>query len=254
MKNDEYWEFSLKADIDKLDQINYIKERLKKPLKEARGVVTTICSQESVLLLVGVNMAYKLRIKGIICSLIANLVATIYKKEYITRKFNFVVKHDLMYKSFLKALISFDSDVDRQIIYNKLICFDNIVLQSFVDFKLKDLKQKWNELIMLANDNYMYLLSGGNFLELLKFLLSNLECKVDKVCVKKNQNGKYVFLFTNNYTSLNSFEFPKSAEDVVTSLIDLCPNKITIINQNDFSKEITDFLSELFGAKIEIIE
>ena len=63
---------------------------------------------------------------------------------------------------FLKALVVFDSETDKAIIYERLKFDSNLVVNSFINFKLYFLKRKWKELIDLANDNYIYLLLSND--------------------------------------------------------------------------------------------
>ncbi len=252
MERNEFWEFSLKVNISKTECLMYLKSKVEGMVKRAKGVITTIYSPTDVTLLIGVNLEQKMVLKPIVYSIITDIIVEEYKKDYITSKFDFGVKNDLMFQSFVRALVSFDSDIDKQIIYQKLTCYDNIVLQSFVDFRLKILKSKWNDLISLANDNYLYLLSGGNFLELMKFLLSNLECKVKNVKVVYSQG---IFKLYSGEKELKPLLFDSgSSQDMVMGLIGLCPEKISLCDSPVLDKNIVSFLYELFGTKLEIIK
>ena len=95
---------------------------------------------------------------------------------------------------------------------------------------------------MLANDNYLYLLSGGNFFELMKFLLSNLESKVDNLEVDLG-NGVFKLISSGKNIDLPFMADSKNQEDLVTSIVSLCPKKITIYNGKTLNAVVEDFLT-----------
>lgn len=253
MEQTNFWEFQLTASINKAKAIEYVKNKLKPLIKAQKGVVTTIYSNKEIRLLIGVLEAQKVLIKQPLISAITEIICTEYKCEYIKQNLNFSITNDLLFKSFLKGLVCFDSDIEKQIVYSKLIEFDNIVLESFFDFRLKFLKEKWQDLILLANDNYLYLLSGGNFFELMKFLLSNLDCKAEKIEVSF-ENDSFKVLSNGKELQLPHQTSSSSQEDLVTFLVSLSPKNITIYDGQFLSAEIKNFLCNLFENRIQIVK
>ena len=63
----------------------------------------------------------------------------------------------------------------------------------------------------------------------LKFLLSNLESKVDKLEVNLNE-GEFKLLSRGQALDLPFMTNNKSQDDLVTSIVSLCPKFITIYN------------------------
>lgn len=252
MEKNEYWEFSLKVEISKSMYLLYIKDCLSSAIKHSKGIITMVYSSQDLTLLIGLPLAQKNTIKPLLYSYIASFVVNIFKREYICSKFNFCVKQDIIYKSFIQSLVSFDEEIDKRIVFQKLLPYDKIVLDSFFNFRLKVLKQKWNDLISLANDNYLYLLSGGNFLELMKFMLSNIESKVSCVEVKFDNNGKFNLFSLGKKLELPIFIKNNNAEDVVVSLVSLSPKKIVINDSKFLTQEIRNFLYDIFENKVEI--
>lgn len=253
MENVEFWEFKLICDISKSASIEHIKNRLKTHLTDCNIITTTIYSKNNITLLIGCSNTQKMVIKKLLYSLIADVILNIYKAEYLKSQFNFQLKDDLLLKSFLKGLVCFDSDLEKEIIYSKLIKFDKINLESFINFRLRFLKNKWEDLVALANDNYLYLLSGGNFFELMKFLLSNLDCKVDKLEVNLNKE-EFNLLSSGKALELPFMANNKDQEDLVTSIVSLCPKYITIYNGKTLNADIESFLYKLFDNRLQIVK
>ncbi len=253
MENIDFWEFELTCDISKAPCIEYIKTKLKNLIKSQKGIITTIYSKSNITLLIGLNKAQKMEIKQFLYSCIAEMIVNEYKAEYLRSNFDFEMKEGLLLKCFIKGLVCFDSDFEKQIIYSKLIAFDKINLESFVDFRLKFLKSKWEDLVCLANDNYLYLLSGGNFFELMKFLISNLDCRVDKLEVELSGDS------FNLISSGKNLDLPfminnKSQEDLAASIVSLCPKTITIYNGKNLNFDVENFLYKLFENRLQIVK
>ena len=180
----DIWQYSLIAPIEHIDYIIWIKNKVDNCVLRADGEISIIYTNESIILAIRLPLAQKLILKPIFEALVAEIILNIYKPIYLEKSFDFYVQKDLLYFSFVKALCMFDYELDKQLISQKLLKYDKLNIQSFFDFCMKKLKDKWKELVMLANDNYLYLLSGGNFFELVKFLISNLNSKYLSVEVR----------------------------------------------------------------------
>ena len=144
-------------------------------------------------------------------------------------------------------------DIDREYIYQKLLPFDNVNIDSFFDFRLKFLKSKWKDLVSLANDNYLYLLSSDNFFELLKFLLSNLECREDVVKVELSKDNFKLYSQEKLLNTPAVLE-DKNKSDLIASLIYFCPKTIVVQDSQYLNKTTKDFLFSLFENKLKIIK
>ncbi len=246
------WEYCIcfESDIEAkvfVDKIfNYVKSN--------KGIVVNISSCGFYKVLVAVPVEKKKFVTIYLCERLAEVILTVYKKNYIKNGLNFEQPQTTNMNIFLQALYCFDSDIDKQIILERIKLKDKLYLGSFIDFRLKFLKCKWDELVTLANDNIMYLLSDDSFIELIKFLISNLDHRVYAVNIFSKENcyllcdleGKVIndFLLDRNIV----YDDGK----LLTSLIALNPEKI-ILHCNSFLKDnLIKNLYNLFSNRIEI--
>lgn len=139
------------------------------------GVVATVFSQGLYKLLVAIPFENRKEAIKFFKEKLAEIVLIGYKKDYILKSLNLEKIRTENISVFVQALICFDSEIDKKIILDRLTLKNDFYLNSFILFKLKVLKDKWQELISLANDNMIYLLNEDSCLELIKFLISNLE-------------------------------------------------------------------------------
>ena len=246
------WEYSLCFDNEK-DSENFV-DKIRPFIKETKGVVISIFLQDAYKVLVAVPIEKREQAMSLLKENLAEMILINYKKEYIMSKLNFEVDHSVNMRVFLQTLICFDSDVDKQIIVESLNFDKSIYLNSFINFRLKFLKNKWDELVTLANDNIMYLLSEDSFVELIKFLISNLEYRCYAVNIFSKQNC--YLLCDMEGKVINDFLLDKNIvyddNKLLTSLIALNPEKI-IIHCNSFLKEnLLKNLYNVFANRIEI--
>ena len=108
------------------------------------------------------------------------------------------------------------------------------------------MQEKWAELVTLSNDNSDYLISSDSFIDLLKFLVDNLDICEDEISVVKDSDGYKIFTLNEGLYQNKVF----SEEAIVSSVIDLSPQKINLYF-NESSSAI-DLLERLFEERITI--
>ena len=247
------WEFSV--EFYNKDYAILFKNSIEKYVKTSNGIITllSINSLNKVLIAIPINV--KKQIVELIKNKIAENILLIYKKKYILSNLNFNTSNNTKMNVFLKALVCFDSETDKDIIVNRLSEFNKkIVVESFINFKISFLKRKWNELIDLANDNCFYLTNEDTFNELIKFLISNLENRVDAVNLF-NRDDCY-FICDKNGRVIEDFLCDNAGkyddEKLLTNLIALNPEKIIVHSESLFKDRFLNNLYELFSNRVEI--
>lgn len=217
------------------------------------GILVNISTNSSFSVLIAVKKEHKAKLKNYLRERIAETILVYYKRNYILSKLNFKRGNNFYMQIYLEALCCFDSNLDKEIILKKLKLKKHFYFDSFIDFVLGVLKNKWNELITIANDNVIYTYSDDNLLELIKFIISNLEhrCYAVNVFSKKDCymicdiKGEKIddFLIENNifYDEKNLF----------ASLVVLNPKKI-IFHTDNKKSSVVGKLNSFFSKRVEI--
>ncbi len=246
------WEYCFYFDSD--FDANVFEKKIAEHVQALGGLVANLFSQEYFKVLVAVPFEKRREVTKFFKIKLAETILIGYKKDYIMQNFDFdKIKTENM-PVFLQALICFDSEIDKQIILERLNFRSVFYLTSFISFKLKFLKKKWDELVSLANDNMIYLLNEDSCVELIKFLISNLEHRYyavnifskDDCYLLCDMQGKVIedFLIDKHIIYDDS--------NLITSLIALNPEKI-IVHCNKFSKDkLLKNLFNFFPTQIEI--
>lgn len=243
------WEFFI-VTKNKI-HINKLQKSLKPTINKLGGVCSVLNLEEDYKLMLAIKNQHKSQIIKLLDETIASFIVGVIKEDYLRKNLTLKKAKDLEFKAFLKALTYFDNEYDKQFIKRKL-CYNNeIYFESFINFKLNDLKQKWSEVCSLTNENSTFLNSEDTFFELLKFLISNLKTKHAVVNVVYNKKN-YKFLNDKKQELISQLEKEKSDANLITSLISLAPAKINVITDGSLTLDTIDLINKLFKGKVHL--
>ena len=238
------WEFSLNFKSENFEIARYVHRALMEPTTNMNGFVTSSEDNGYISILVAVNDENQDRLKAFLCSVITEIICTKYKSDFLNKYLSLPVQDKVGLYAFKKALLNFDRETDRYIIKRSLSFKNALYIESFYAFKLRALREKWEELVNLSNENREYLVSKESFIDLLKFLVDNLDICEDEISVVKEEEGYRIFAkYSNFYTDKLISE-----ESVVSSVIDLSPQKINLYFKE--SSSAINLLERIFDERV----
>ena len=169
---------------------------------------------------------------------IADVIAINYKYNYFKR--NVVVsglsksEKELLYV----ALISADLDEDKKYVVKKLRAFKEFTIDGIFNFRMKPLKEKWNEIIG-------YIPSSFGSLGLKEFISYLIKDKVGKKVYY--ERGK---VYDKHYNELNRVELIENAEDLtaVKEILLAGAGEIELVSALPSNDE--KYIKEFFNDKI----
>ena len=239
--------------------LNRTFEDLKQSCKGIDVVLTTYNQNEKSFIVIACDEVEKPRISFIICDIISEIISTFYKKDFIENNLKLPINNQVSLQAFKKALIAFDRETDKYIVTRNLKLENSIFLDEFYHFRLNQLRSKWLEIIKLANENAGYLLCNDTFIDLLKFLIENIEISSEIVNVVKK--GNEFVICDEEFKEIDSSSCPLSELDekrvegeigLITSLIAISPKKIVVhCNLNENNPTLT-LISQIFENRISI--
>ena len=185
------------------------------------------------------------RVKLFLNEIIIDAVCNFYKIEFLNTKLQLPVKNGIYVRALKKALLSFDKETDAYIIAKNLNFDNNLNLDGFYYFQLKSLREKWEELAGIANDNGYFLVSPENFIDLLRFLVDNLEITHETLNVYCDDTEVKI------YDELNTKYEIKEGEDLLSTLIGLSPKKINFYGDNRSEKYL--LISQVFDKRMNFL-
>ncbi len=172
------------------------------------------------------------------------MYAVFIKFDYIKRNL-FLELPQLRYEILLRTLVAFDRENERKMLNKIVRVEDGMSLDGYFNFRLGELKERWLEICKLTKSNGMYLYDDETYNELLRFLISAVNPKINKLTVHET-DGKYSLT-----GALKSGELNLSACDGVQLmyyLIDLAPLEL-VIDGGITNVELFRRLVGIFDAK-----
>lgn len=167
-------------------------------------------------------------------------------------------------KSFLNTLLQIRR---RNIIVKNLMDYfdssNNVILDGFINFRLKDYIKDLEEIVEKAVDNFLMEKEYKEFIRLLKYFVDIQEPKFKNIHIVVDENSCYTLLderkkeITNE--CLKEYMNEVSEGDInyddllVSSLITLAPRKVTIHSIEYFkNKELLETIKSIFHGNVII--
>ena len=245
------WEFSINLTLQNLDAGKYIYQELKKLSSQFGSVVTSYERGGFMTIVVACESFDKIRMQYAIVDILTFVICNYFKEKFLDKYIQIPLGNEINFIALKKALVEFDKETDVHLIQKSLNIENDIYLESFFDFKLIQLKNKWLELVKLANDNASFLSHDDTYIELVKFLIDNLEVCFDQINVI--ESGNNYKLCNNAFEEIEQPTKHDVTDDklLVEEIIRLCPRVINIYSDSD--KPGINLISKIFDNRVKLM-
>lgn len=185
------------------------------------------------------------------------------KKEILSRALNIIRNED---KSFINSLFQIRR---RNVIIRRLLdYFDNsnsIMLDGFVNFRLKDYIRDLEEVVDKAVDDFLMDREYKEFIRLLRYFVDIQEPKIDTVHVIVGYDNRYTLLDGSKKEITNECiqEYVNEISEgeinyddlLVSSLITFAPRKVVIHCNGQFrNKELMETIKNVFYGRVIVCQ
>ena len=247
------WEFCVNLSDKNMLASKKIYLALKDFCKEYNGIVTTYERCGNISILVSAEKCDENRYKHFLINLISEIICEDFKLKYLEENLSLPNLDEISQKAFMQALLSFDKETDKYIVQKYLELDNSIDVEAFYFFKLLPLKEKWKELVQIANDNKTYLSSNETLVELLKFLVDNLELKNESISLIQ-KDGKIGFYDINfNLLKENDLKEKDIDSTIISNLIAFAPKYVNIYCGDNFNNNLIRLLKQIFDKRINFL-
>ncbi|MCH5164544.1 MAG: hypothetical protein J1F36_05965 [Clostridiales bacterium] len=185
----------------------------------------------------------KLKILEIISDSVIEALGYFCKYEYLSGNLKLPLD-PVSYNILLHALTQFDRSSDEALLKNCVQISNGMALDGIYRFRLGLLKERWREIVNLTKENAIYLTDSETFYELIKFLFSSIEARVENVILSKS-NGLYII--TDEADRKNLFS-SADINEIVYALIDYAPLSIAV-NKSFENEKTVDLITKIFGMQ-----
>ncbi len=238
------FQLTVSVDSSKADWLYSIEDVIDKKLKECNAVSALNVFGNRLYCGFGCETEYRTQMLAAIKECLIEMYAVVSKFDYI--------KHNLplslpkfRYEMLVHTLVAFDRENERKLLRKILHVQDGMALDGVFNFALGELKERWSEICKLTRSNGMYLHDDETFNELLRFLISAVNPKINKLTVCE-YDGKYRLTgsFKNSDLDLDACD----GTELMYYLIDLAPLEL-VIDGGISNMELNKRLVGIFDAK-----
>jgi len=239
--------YQLNITVDKEHESWYksIEKVLKIQVKEINGVIANRTIGTRLEISIACENSFKAKAKTIVKKTLSELYLTLVKYEYLEGKVKITGLPKDSFSILIHTLVAFDREAEEEILRSILSIEYNFALDGFFNFRLGELKQRWNDIAQLASNNAIYLGNEETLNELLKFLMSAVTPKIQKIVVSVLADH---FNVTGRYKN-SKFEFRIfSPEQLLIYLINVAPLELTLEGEFE-DKRLYNRIVSIFDGK-----
>ena len=224
---------------------NSIEKVLSIQLKAISGVIASREVDKRTEVSIACESNFKSDAKKLIKKTLTEMYLTVVKYEYLETALKMPHLDSDSYSILLHTLVAFDRETESEIISKELKIDNYLALEGFFNFRLGELKTRWDEIAELASNNARHLHKEETLNELLKFLMSAITPKIKKLSISVlaghfNVSGEY---------KKSRFEFRiLTPEQLMIYLINVAP--LELILEGEFSdKNLYNRIVSIFDGK-----
>ena len=235
--------------------LDFVKGQVTPCLKQIDGIYSELDERFRSCYAVACSDTYRFQVQRKLNEAVSQALSLGYKNIFVRKLLG--IGYDSFYKNVLVNVICvFDNDYDKQLVSKLVEVEQNICIDGYYNFRLRDVKQKWSDVIKLLSENLYVLSDNGLIIEFLQYLLESTPSKVKTLSVSFEENTFTLYgsggRVIEPVTSLA--KGATAEEEVMLNILSLKPQRVKIYRSRTLSDDFCDMLSALFSAEYVEVE
>lgn len=242
------WELSLACNNKNKHILEYINNCFCQDLPDC--MLTTYADKHFTYLLFASDEGLAEICKSKIKQCITTYIIDVYKYEHFVKK---IVGNtdNLVIQAYIKALTLYDVDTDTTFINNSFELTEQFYIDSFIQFKMRDIVRMWQELCDLVGSNINYL-NCDMMLDVMRTFIDTFTTKVNTLKIIIEQDCYVLYKIDGNKAPIK-LKDKAPAIDIVNYTILTNPQHIEIYGDVNRNFLIVNLLKSLYEDKVEVI-
>ena len=244
-------EIALAVRVENKNIIDFLQTNLKNRMDFCKTIITNYCDNNFCYLLFACDEEFLRLGEDVIRDIIIDYIESVYKVNFMRKIIKNPMRDTLAFNAYVKVLAIFDRTTDENALKNIIMFNQTFFVDSFIEFRIAPLKSHWRNLAVLSSDNIM-LFRSGTFVDIIRFLINTMDNDVYKVkVVCDNENYKIYNMKNKNDKVIKIAECDNELE-LVTNVLNCCPNYIDVYLTTNTNNEAVSFLSNVFTNRLKI--
>lgn len=245
-------EIALATGLKNKGIIEFINANVKIKLDFCKIIITSYCDNNFCYLLLACEEKFAQPCELVLRDVIIDYIESIYKVNYIKKLIKNPLGDTLAFNAYIKVLSVFDKSTDANALKDIIMFNQTFFIDSFLEFRLAPLKQHWSNLASLSSDN-LALFNSSTFIDVIRFLINTMDNDVYKVKVVCDDSFNYkIYNMKSKNDRVKKIAECNSSLDLITNVLNSCPNYIDIYLNSNSNNEAVSFLSNVFANRLKI--
>ncbi|MCL2234738.1 MAG: hypothetical protein FWC11_01315 [Firmicutes bacterium] len=220
-------------------------------LKDYKGVLAKSENAHRTSISIACVKEHKNEVIALIKEAIIMTILCQIKFEYLTKAMKNIRLNEESHEILLASLVAFDRETESEMVDKSLKLGEQIALDGLFNFRLNELKKRWDDIALLARNNATYLNNDEALCELLRFLLSAISPKIMRLDISEGGKGgdKGQYFVKGDYQG-GGFEYKiNCANQLLLYLINVAPLELNL--HGKFSdKKLLNRLTNIFETSV----
>ncbi len=238
------YQITVSVDSAKAEWLYSIDDVIRNKLSDCFAVSALDISGRRLYYSFGCEAQSKARMLAVVKECLVDMYGVLCKFDFIKRNLSINLPQ-MNYELLLHTLVAFDRENERKLLNKIVHVEDGMTIDGIFNFRLGELKERWLEICNLTRNNGAYLYDDETYNELLRFLISAVNPKINKLTVCETE-GKYR-LTGSLKNSVLDLDVGNSSE-LMYCLVDLAPLEL-VIDGRISNRELSKRLIGIFDAK-----
>ena len=196
------------------------------------------------------NDTFRLQAQRLLRECVSSALAVGYKNIFM-RSLLGVNEGNFYQNVLVDTMCVFDQQYDTAMVSNIVDTTKDLYLDGYYNFKLQDIKHRWESVVNMVLENNYVLWDNGLILEFLQYLLQSADEKTQKVTICFDENGYILYdamdKILQNITTLSSISGKE--EQALVNAIYLNPQKLIVYYAKQPTQEFYDVAKTLFDVQ-----
>ena len=244
-------EIALASQVENKEIVEFLHSNIQSKIDFCKTIVTNYSDNNFSYILFACEDSYFNACESVLKDIIIDYIESVYKINYLKKKISNPINNSLAFNAYIKVLSLFDKSTDESAIKKIILFNQTFFIDSFLEFRLTPLKKHWDNLAELSADN-LTLFNSGTFLDIIRFLINTMDNQVYKVKVICNGEKFSVYDMKNKNANIKKIAECFNSLDLITSVLNSCPNYIDVYLNTNENVEAVSFLSNIFTNRLKI--
>ncbi len=230
--------------------LDYISESMHDYVDKIDGTCISLQQKRRSYFSLACSDTFRLQAKRLIEEQVARVLSLGYKNLFVRQLLN-VCEGNFYQNVLLNTICLFDHQYDAKMMESIIDSTNDIYIDGYYNFRIKDFKRKWESVINMLLENSYILTDNSLVVEFLQYLLQSVDVKTKQLSICL-ENDKYTLFDGKGKLIAQSLTLSPTVTpegEAIVNAICLNPQTLKVYHGSTLSKDFCDITKALFDVE-----